>query len=177
MKENGILKRLLTMASVCVLALALFFGSAFVYYRFQSESIRTVLRDWDDAYRGLYLCGQAERTEEKLQALRDAVCGYYTEPLASEYAQTLYDAASELSTGVRSVERYDEIETRLDVDYRYGGVRAVYENVVDYEGYGGYLFDEEDEAISWSGKCVRTIQMEKIDGQWKIASLKIEWQK
>lgn len=176
MRKDGIVKRILVMAGITLLCLALFFAGALMYYRSRSNAVRDTVSHWEAAERGVYLCGAGERSEEDITAIADSVSGYCTDELAASYSQVLYDAAAEISSGARAVSKYDRIIKDIKVDYRYGGVRVYIESVVDYSGYGGYIFEGESDEISYTGKCTQTLQMAETDHGWKISAVTVEYE-
>lgn len=176
MRKDGIVKRILVMAGICLLCLAVFFVGALMYYRSRSNAVRDMVSRWESAERGVYLCGVGERSEEDITAIADSVTGYYTDELAASYSQALYDAAAEISEGARAVSKYDRIIKEIEVDYRYGGVRVYIESVVDYFGYGGYIFEGESDEIAYTGKCTQTLQMEETEDGWRISAVTVEYE-
>ena len=160
------------MALLCAVILALFFAGAWIYYGLRSEQVKEQVRGFDRAYRAVYLSAAQEDAQERLVS---EACAYLSAQASAAQEQPLTDAFAELQAGARVVERYDCIVTDMSVDYRYGEVRVIRESVLDYAGYGGYLFPDEDEDIVYTGKCKQTYQMVREDGAWKIASVRTEY--
>lgn len=176
MKNNGLFKRILLMGGITLIILAIFAGGVFLYYRQRTVELTDMIDRWEESERSLYTFTERELTEEQIEEKCNEVCGYYSEEYKAEVYQRLYDAVAEISTDARTLTRYERIVTDVRADYRYGGIRVYMDCVIDYEGYGGYLIDGEEEDIEKRGKCTYTFEIEKTDDDYIITAIKTEWE-
>ncbi len=164
------------MGGITLIVLAVFLSCVFLFYRQRTLELTDIITQWESTERSLYTFTERGLTEEQIEEKCKDLCGFYTERMAASVYQRLYDAVAEISAEARAVTRYDRIVTDVRADYRYGEIRVYMDCVIDYEGYGGYLIEGEEEDIVKRDKCTYTFEIEKTEDSFIISSVKIEWE-
>ena len=176
MKE-GILRRILLMGLIFALCMALFLGGLSMYYTAQTNQIKDNITSFEQQHLLGYLYdytaqGYESEAEEQMAMLEI----YLGDEVFSQTEAEIIEAAGLLASGAATITLYDKLLKDIDVDYRYGGVRATVQMYVDYKGYGGFIGQEGEELASFSGLVTKTMQMIKSQGVWKIDSIQTEYE-
>lgn len=173
MIKDGIMRRIILMLLVTVICAAVFFGAVLTYYKLQSNQIENSLYGYEQAYVAAYLYPYTlENYEnEAVEQLQNCYL-YLTEDMQQTIEPQLIEAAGLISSGAASIEKYEVIVKDIDIDYRYGGVRATVKVYIDYQGYGAFVGQNSEQNVEYTGVMTRTVQMRREADRWKIASEK-----
>lgn len=175
MKSNGLFKRILLMLLLSLIGVGIVVLGVVLYYRQRTIEAKEVALAWEKCERELYTFSDRDLSEEQIEDMVDELCDFYTEEFASENYHRLYDAVSEISVEAHTVDCYQRIITDIRVDNQYRQTRVFLDCVIDYEGYGPYLINGEDDHLVKRQKCTYTIKLEREGESFVISEIYREW--
>lgn len=146
-----------------------------IYYAHRSAEAKDVALAWEKCERELYTFSERDLSEEQIDGMVGELCDHYTDELAEENYQSLYDTVSEISAEAHTVDCYQRIITDIRVDNRFRQTRVFLDCVIDYEGYGPYLIEGEDDHLVKRQKCTYTLKLEKEGDSFVISEIYRDW--
>ena len=168
-------KRIAVFLAILLLFAIVLFVSVFAVVSRQNGAIEDAVYDYTEKYVNAVAKKEISDVSADSELMLSSMSESLTGKAFDEITGSLSSAYQYVSAGSKTVNNFEKKILSVDIDRRYGSIVATARSFVRFDGWGEYLTGETTN-INMTCVCLDIYTMQKVDGVWKIASIKTEFE-